>query len=81
MQTLQSDFDGYSNEGRNTLLSETSDVSGEDETPLSMHLFETFRNKLFYYPFDEASEEKIKEVLESPNFGMAILFSFLTYVH
>ena len=81
MQTFQSDFDGNSNEGRNTLLSDMSQVSGDDEVPLSMYLFEAFRSKLFHYPFEEASDEEMKELLDSPDSGMAVLFSFLTFVH
>ena len=81
MQTLQSDFDGNSNEGRNTLLSDMSQASGDDEVPLSMYLFEAFRSKLFHYPFEEASDEEMKELLDSPDSGMAVLFSFLTFVH
>ena len=81
MQTLQSDFDRNSNEGRNTLPSDLSQVSGDEEVPLSMYLFEAFRTKLFHYPFEEASDEEIKELLDSPDSGMAVLFSFLTFVH
>ena len=58
-----------------------SEVSGDDEVPLSMHLYEAFRTKLFYYPFEEASDEEVKELLDSPNSGIAVLFSFLTFVH
>ena len=58
-----------------------SQVSGDDDVPLSMYLFEAFRSKLFHYPFEEASDEEMKELLDSPDSGMAVLFSFLTFVH
>ena len=64
--------------------SSNADV-GEDEVPLSMLLFETFRDKLFHFPYssgnDAVSEEAIMGVVERPCSGDTILFSFLTFVH
>ena len=54
--------------------------SQSEETPLSVHMYELFREKLFHYPYQEASEEELNGLLEHPT-SMTVLFYFLTLIH